>query len=129
MIFNFVPDDCSKINLRTVVGTKMNFFCRPGQHTQPFGNAGLHGRGQGQQPASWRCAAHPDSNNKEETHGLDTHASVNMANVHAAQGRLLDKIDRALLDKDFQLLPILQEEYATLQKWEQQAASLSNRPQ
>jgi hypothetical protein len=49
--------------------------------------------------------------------------------LHAAQGRLLDKIDRALLDKDFQLLPILQEEYATLQKWEQQAASLSNRPQ
>jgi hypothetical protein len=49
--------------------------------------------------------------------------------LHAAQGRLLDKIDRALALGDFQLLPILQEEYATLQKWEQQAASLSNRPQ
>jgi hypothetical protein len=49
--------------------------------------------------------------------------------LHTVQDRLFDKIDRTLAQGNFELLPLPQSEYATLQKWEEFQASLSNHRQ
>ena len=49
--------------------------------------------------------------------------------LHAAQDRLLAKLDRAQADGHFALLPLLQAEYAMLQEWEHLQRTLDDRRQ